>query len=123
MGQDHNTIQKDTEVLLQSRIEVVFQVNTEKTKYIVTSCQHNAGQSHNLLTENRSFENLAMIKYLGEKKQTKVAFTKKLKVYEILGMIVTIQVSTFCLQVSSLNTSEIKTYTLFCMDVIVSLLH
>jgi hypothetical protein len=39
--------------------EVGLEVNTKKTKYMVTSHHQNAGQNHNLLITNKSFENFA----------------------------------------------------------------
>jgi hypothetical protein len=34
-------------------------------KYVVLSCHQNAGQDHNLLTDDKSFENVAKFRYLG----------------------------------------------------------
>jgi hypothetical protein len=41
LGENINTIKKDTETMLDTGLEV----NTEKAKYIV-SCHQNAGQNH-----------------------------------------------------------------------------
>jgi hypothetical protein len=45
--------------------EVGLEVNTEKTKYMLLSRHQNAGQNHCILIVNRSFENVAQVKYLG----------------------------------------------------------
>jgi hypothetical protein len=42
-----------------------LQVNTEVTKYVVTSRQQNAGQNHNVLIVNKAFKNETKFKYLG----------------------------------------------------------
>jgi len=44
--------------------EVHLEVNAEKTKYIFTFHEQNAGQSHNINTGNKSFENVAKLEYL-----------------------------------------------------------
>jgi len=40
-------------------------MNTERTKYMVMSRHQNTGENHNLTTANKSFENLAKVKYMG----------------------------------------------------------
>jgi hypothetical protein len=45
--------------------EVGLEVNTEKTKYLLMSCQQNAGQNYNVKTVNEAFENPGMFKYFG----------------------------------------------------------
>jgi hypothetical protein len=59
LGRDINTIKKNMETYVKASEEVSLEVNTEKTKYLVMSCQHNAGQNHNLLITSKSFENMA----------------------------------------------------------------
>jgi ribosomal protein S2 len=45
--------------------EVGLEANTEKTKYMLLSRHHNAGQNHVMKIANRCFENVAQFKYLG----------------------------------------------------------
>ena len=45
--------------------ENALEVNAEKTKYMVMSQNQNAGRSHNMKIDNRSFEMVEEFKYLG----------------------------------------------------------
>jgi hypothetical protein len=64
-GENINTINKNSEALLEASGEVGLEVNTQKTKHIVVSLHQNVGQDHSLLTANKSFENVARLRYLG----------------------------------------------------------
>jgi hypothetical protein len=42
-----------------------LEVNTDKTKYMALSHQQNAEKNHDIKIVNRSFENVAQLKYFG----------------------------------------------------------
>jgi hypothetical protein len=64
LGGNTDTIQKNTEALLDAGKYVGFEVNSEKTKYMLLS-HKKAGQKHNIKIVNRSFGGVAKFKYLG----------------------------------------------------------
>jgi hypothetical protein len=65
VGEYIDTIQKNTNVLLDASKDVGLEVNAEKTKYVLVSRCQKAGQRQSITIGNRSFENMAKIKYLG----------------------------------------------------------
>jgi hypothetical protein len=65
VGENIDTIQKNTKSLLDASKEVGLEVNPEKTKYkLVSRCQK-AGQRQSIKIGNRSFESVAKFIYLG----------------------------------------------------------
>jgi hypothetical protein len=62
---DINTINRNTETLIDANKEVGIEVNVEKTKYMLVSCDQKAGQNRDIKVGNRSFENVSQFKYLG----------------------------------------------------------
>jgi hypothetical protein len=65
VGENIDTIQRNTKTLLDSSKEVGLEVNPEKTKYMLVSRCQKAGQRQNINIGNRSFESVVKFKYLG----------------------------------------------------------
>jgi hypothetical protein len=65
LGDNIDTINKNTETLIDASMEVGLEVNIEKTKYVLVSRDQNAGQNRDIKIGNRSFENVSQFKYLG----------------------------------------------------------
>jgi hypothetical protein len=64
-GEKIDTIQKNTEALLEASKDVGLEVNPEKIKYVLMSYYQKTGQKHSIKIANRSFEDVAKFKYLG----------------------------------------------------------
>jgi ABC-type siderophore export system fused ATPase/permease subunit len=60
LGDNTNTIQKNTQTSLDARKEVGLEVNTEKSKYMFLSRHQEVGQNHDIKTANRCSENVAV---------------------------------------------------------------
>jgi hypothetical protein len=65
VGENTDTIKKNTEALSDASKEVGLEVNPEKTKYMLMSRSQKIGQKHSIKIANRSFEDVAKFKYLG----------------------------------------------------------
>ena len=60
-----HTIKENAEALVVASKQTGLEVNADTTKYVVMPRDQNAGQSHNILTDNSYFERVEEFKYLG----------------------------------------------------------
>jgi hypothetical protein len=65
LGNNIDTLNKNTETLIDASKEDGQEVDVEKTKYMLVSGAQNAGQNREIKIGNRSFENVSHFKYLG----------------------------------------------------------
>jgi hypothetical protein len=65
LGDNIDTLKKNTETLIDVSKEVGLEINVEKTKYMLLSRHQNVGQNREIQIANRSFENVSQFKYLG----------------------------------------------------------
>jgi hypothetical protein len=64
LGGSAHTTQKNTDALVAVSKENGTEVNASKTKYKVMSGDQNAGRSHDIKIDNKSFERVQQFKYL-----------------------------------------------------------
>jgi hypothetical protein len=64
MGDNIDTVKKNTGTLIDANKEVGVETNVEKTKYMLLSHHQNVGQNRDIKIANRSFENVSQFKYL-----------------------------------------------------------
>jgi hypothetical protein len=65
LGDNIDTIKKNTHRVIDIGKEVGLEVNMEETKYILLSHHQNAGENHDIEIANRCFENVAQFRCLG----------------------------------------------------------
>jgi hypothetical protein len=64
VGENIDTIQRNTKALLYASKEVGLEVNPKKTKYMLMSHGQKAGQRQSIKIANRPSEDVAKLKYL-----------------------------------------------------------
>jgi hypothetical protein len=65
LGDNIDTVKKNTETLIDASKEVGLEINVEKTKCMFLPCHQNISQKLDIKVANRLFENVSQFKYLG----------------------------------------------------------
>jgi hypothetical protein len=65
LGDNIDTIKKNTETLIDDSKEIGLETEVEKTKYMLLSRHRNVGRNRDIKIANRSFGNVSQFKYLG----------------------------------------------------------
>jgi hypothetical protein len=65
LGDNIDTIKKNTETLIDVSKDVGLEINVEKTKHMLLPHYRNADQNRDTEIANRLFENLSLFRYLG----------------------------------------------------------
>jgi hypothetical protein len=65
LGDNIDTIKKNSETLIDASKEIGLEIKVEKTKYGLLSRHQNVGQNRDIKIANRSFENVSRFRYLG----------------------------------------------------------
>jgi hypothetical protein len=103
-GDNIDSINKNTETLIDASKEIGMEVNTEKTKYILLSHHKNAGQNHDIKTPKRSSENVAQFKYVRTPVTNRSLIQEEIKRILIQVMLTNILCRTYCLLVCCLKS-------------------
>jgi hypothetical protein len=75
------------EALVVATKENGVELNADKYKYMVMSRDQNAGQNHNVKTDNKFFERVREFIYLKRHSRIQIQFRKELRAYGIQGML------------------------------------
>jgi len=73
------TIKENTEALVVASKEIGLEVNADKTEHMVMSQDQNAGRSHSMNVDNRTFERVEEFKYLGTTSTRQNSIQKEIK--------------------------------------------
>ena len=65
LGENLQTVRENTEIFIKASKDIGLEVNSKKTKYMITSRHQNVIQNQNIVIGNLSFENVETFRYLG----------------------------------------------------------
>ena len=63
LGENLQTVRENAEIFIKASKDIGLEVNSEKTKYMITSHHQNVIQNQNIVIGNLSFENMEKLRY------------------------------------------------------------
>ena len=66
LGENLQTLRENTEIFIKASKDIGLEVNSDKTKYKITSRHQNVVPNQNIVIGNLSFEKVEKFKYLGQ---------------------------------------------------------
>ena len=99
LGGSVHTLKANAEAWVVASKESGLEVNAYKTKYTVMYQDQNAGQSHNIKSDNSSIERVEEFKYLGATLTDQNSIQEEIKSILKSGNVAIIQCRIFCLPV------------------------
>ena len=64
LGENLKTIRENTEIFIKASKDIGLEVNSEKTKYMITSYHQNVKQNQNIIIGNLLFEHVEKFRYI-----------------------------------------------------------
>jgi hypothetical protein len=123
VGENIDTMHKNTKALLYASKEVGLEVNPENTKYMLMSHYQNAGLRHSIKISNGSFEDVAKFKYLGATLTDQNCIHKEIKRLNSGNACYHSFQSLMSSRLLSRNIQKTQFCQLFCVGVKLGLLH
>ena len=65
LGENLQIVRENTEIFIKATKDIGLEVNSEKSKYVITSRHQNVIQSESIVIGNLSFESVQKFRYLG----------------------------------------------------------
>ena len=65
LGENLQKVRENAEIFIKASKDIGLEVNSEKTKYMITSRHQNVIQNQNIVIGNLSFENVENFRYIG----------------------------------------------------------
>jgi hypothetical protein len=119
LGDNMDTIEKNTETLINTSKEDGLEINVEKTKYMLLSRHQNRSRNRDREIVNTSFENVPQFKYFRTSVTNQNVIQKEIRGDCVRSMLATIQYRTFCLPACCQKNLKIRTQTIILTVVFV----
>ena len=109
---------KNTDTLVVASKESELEVNADKTKYMVFFWHQDAGQNHNIKTDNSSFERVKEFIYLGTTLISQNCIQEEIKIRLNLGNACCQSVQNILCSIMLSKNTKIKIYRTTVLNVV-----